>query len=136
MRHRLRLLCIVLLLLPASAALAQSAQENAIRSTITRQLEAMNRGDRLAAFAIASPAIQSMFGDAPSFMRMVEQGYPQVYRSRTHRFLRLETADDGRLIQRVLIESDAGVVVARYEMVEIDGAWRINGCTLEAAQGA
>jgi hypothetical protein len=67
-------------------------------------------------------------------MRMVELGYPQVYRSRGHRFLQLD-ASQGRLIQRVLIESDAGTVVARYDMVEVDGAWRINGCSLEPTEG-
>ena len=102
---------------------------------IARQLDAMNRGDHAAAFAIASPTIQTMFGDAPNFMRMVELGYPQVFRSRSHRFLRLDTTD-GQLIQRVLIESDAGTVVARYEMVEIDGVWRINGCSIEKPEGA
>jgi hypothetical protein len=49
--------------------------------------------------------------------------------------LKLDTSD-GRLIQRVLVESEAGTVVARYEMVEIDGAWRINGCTIEQGEGA
>ena len=119
----------------ASAAIAQSLQETAIRGVISRQLEAMNRGDGVAAFALASPAIQSLFGDATNFMRMVERGYPQVYRSRNHRFLKLDNLE-GRLVQRVLIESNAGTVVARYEMVEIDGAWRINGCTIEQTEGA
>jgi hypothetical protein len=119
----------------ASAAIAQSLQETAIRGVISRQLEAMNRGDGVAAFALASPAIQSLFGDATNFMRMVERGYPQVYRSRNHRFLKLDSLE-GRLVQRVLIESNAGTVVARYEMVEIDGAWRINGCTIEQTEGA
>lgn len=130
-----RFLGIILLLGWAPAVLAQSPQEAAIRGVITRQLDAMNRGDQAAAFAIASPAIQAMFGDAPNFMRMVQQGYPQVFRSRSHRFLKLGTTD-GRLIQRVLVESDNGTVVANYEMVEIDGVWRINGCAIEQAEGA
>jgi hypothetical protein len=116
-------------------AAAQAPSEQAIRDVIARQLEAMNRDDQAAAFAIASPAIQQLFADAPTFMGMVASGYPQVHRSRGHRFLKLEVIDD-RLVQRVLIESDAGAVVARYEMVEIDGVWRINGCTIEAAEGA
>jgi hypothetical protein len=68
-------------------------------------------------------------------MAMVEKSYPQVYRSRGHRFLKLDSVD-GRLIQRVMIESEKGMVVARYEMVEIDGTWRINGCALEKTDGA
>src|SRR4029453_467833 len=129
------LAAIVLLVTAPTTAVAQSPQETAIRGVIARQLEAMNRGDGVAAFALASPAIQSIFGDAANFMRMVERGYPQVYRSRSHRFLKLDSTQ-GRLIQRVLIESDSGTVVARYEMVEIDGAWRINGCSIEQTEGA
>jgi hypothetical protein len=134
MRKCAKMLAAVVLLAMASAAIAQSPQEAAIRGVIGQQLEAMNRGNGVAAFALASPAIQSAFGDAANFMRMVERGYPQVYRSRGHRFLKLDTSD-GRLIQGVLIESDAGTVVARYEMVEVDGEWRINGCTIEQTEG-
>ena len=135
MRKSAETLAAIVLLAIASTAIAQSPQETAIRGVIARQLEAMNRGDGAAAFALASPAIQSLFGDAANFMRMVERGYSQVYRSRSHRFLKLDSTE-GRLIQRVLIESDTGIVVARYEMVEIDGAWRINGCSIEQAEGA
>ncbi len=136
MRLPARVLSIVLLLtLAVPAALAQTPNESAIRETIARQLEAMNRDDGAAAFAIASPAIQAMFGDAANFMSMVARAYPQVRRSRGHKFLKLH-ASAGKLVQRVLIESDAGTVVARYEMVEIDGAWRINGCAIEKQEGA
>ena len=125
----------ILMLAMTSAGLAQSPRETAIRAVIAHQLEALNRGDGAAAFGFASPAIQSLFGDVTNFMRMVEHGYPQIYRSRAHRFLKLDDAD-GRLLQRVLVESDAGTVVASYEMVEIDGAWRINGCSIELLDGA
>ena len=133
MRKHLGLLLAAFVLLGATSASAQSPDEVAMRAAITRQLDALNRSDQDQAFAIASPMIQRMFQDAPTFMRMVQTGYPQIFRSRTHRFLKLDT-NDGRLIQRVLIESAAGTVVARYEMVEIDGMWRINGCAVEAGQ--
>ena len=120
MWKRAQVFSAIVLLALASTVLAQSPRETAIREVIARQLDAMKRGDEMAAFAFASPAIQSTFGDAANFMRMVERGYPQVYRSRRHDFLKLDTFND-RLIQRVLIESDAGTVVARYAMVEIDG---------------
>ena len=126
---------VILMLAMTSAMAAETPRETAIHAVIAGQLAAINRGDGVAAFAFASPAIQSQFGDATNFMRMVERGYPQVYRSRRHRFLKLWDAD-GRLMQRVLIESDAGTVVASYEMVEIDGRWRINGCTIDAMEGA
>lgn len=131
----LRCLGVVMLLATASAARAQSIDEAKLRSVITSQLDAMSRGDETAAFAIASPEIQTLFQDAPTFMRTVRQGYPQVFRSRSHRFVKLETIA-GKLIQRVFVDSDSGTVVARYEMVEIDGVWRINGCSFETAEGA
>jgi Domain of unknown function (DUF4864) len=135
MRKGASILLVVLLTAWMGAAVAQAPSEQAIRDVITRQLEAMNRDDQATAFAIASPAIQQLFGDALTFMGMVANGYPQVHHSRGHRFLKLEVIDD-RLVQRVLIESEAGTVVARYEMIALDGVWRINGCTIEAAEGA
>jgi Domain of unknown function (DUF4864) len=129
------LLAVIMLLAWVPPAGAQGPDEPKMREAITRQLDAMHRDDAAAAFAIASPAIQSIFQDAPTFMRMVQLGFPQLYRSRNHRFLKLDTSD-GRLIERVLIESDVGTVVARYELVEIDGLGRINGCILEQGEDA
>ena len=116
--------------------LAQAGEDDAgIRSVITAQLEALKRGDGEAAFAIASPAIQEIMQDVPAFMALVAKGYPQLLQSNRHRFLKLERVG-GTLVERVMIESDKGSVVARYEMIEIDGHWRINGCTLEERQDA
>ena len=125
-----RVLGVVVLLAWAPGSLAQSATETAIREVVTRQLDAMKRGDAAVAFAVASPAIQTMFGDAANFMSMVEKGYPQIYRPRNHRFHELDEAE-GKLVRCVLVESDSGIAVARYQMIEIDGAWRINGCAVE-----
>ena len=129
---RFLILTLLLVITPASA---QKPDEPAIQTVISSQLEALNKGDQNAAFAFASPMIQGMFQDAANFMAMVERGYPQVYRSRAHRFLDLKNAD-GRLIQRVLIESDAGTVVGNYEMVLINGGWRINGVSFDPAGDA
>lgn len=126
-----RILALFLFLVPA---VAESPGESGIRTVITRQLDAMNAGDYTAAFAIATPEIQQLFRDAPTFKSMVERGYPQVAHSRSHRFLNL-SSDTGRLIQRVLIDSSAGTVVGSYEMIEIDGSWRINGVVYEKTEG-
>ena len=130
-----RVIGLVVLLAWSPIALAQSPDEARIHDVITRQLDAMNHDDEAAAFAVASPKIQTLFKDAQTFMRMVQRGYPQVFRSRSHRFLNVDRSD-GRLIQRVLIEGESGTVIARYEMIEIDGNWRINGCALEGTQDA
>lgn len=136
MRSFLAVLGIVGLALSLTAtAIAQTPEESAIRSAISRQLDAFNRDDAATAFAIASPGIQQHFGDAATFAQMVQRSFPQIRRSRSHRFLKLETVDD-KLIQRVLIQGDGGTIVARYEMIEVDGGWRINGCAMEKAEGA
>jgi hypothetical protein len=119
----------------AFPAAAQAPEEIAIRSVISRQLAAFNRDDTAAAFALASPGIQKHFGDAATFAGMVERSFPQIRRSRSHRFLKFEIVED-KVIQRVLIQSDAGTVIARYEMIGVDGTWRINGCAVEKADGA
>ena len=120
----------------AGTALAAEPKHPAIEAVITRQLEAFSRGDRDAAFAIASPSIQAMFGDAATFLTMVETGYRTLARPDRHRFLDLQIVA-GRLVQRVLVDGrDGATVVARYEMIEIDGGWRINGCTLEKGEAA
>jgi Domain of unknown function (DUF4864) len=126
---------LVLTLQPASSA-AQSTRNAAIETVINRQLDAFNRDDTATAFSQASPMIQDMFGQAERFSGMVQSGYPQIYRSRAATFLKLETID-GRLLQSVLIEGlDGTFVSALYEMVEVDGAWRINGCTLVRGEAA
>src|SRR5581483_4584959 len=129
------LLAVALLIACAGPAPAQTPREAAIRDVITRQLGALRRGDAHEAFAVRSPAIQALFGSPGKFMVIVEQGYPQIYRSRSHRFLKLETID-GKTVQRVLIESAAGTVIARYEMTELAGTWRINGVAVKKTDGA
>jgi Domain of unknown function (DUF4864) len=109
---------------------AQQSHDPRIEAVITQQLDAFKNNDGTGAFKHASPMIQAMFGDPATFLGMVQAGYPQIYRSRSAKFLKLVTVD-GRLIQTVLIEgADGTFVTAAYEMVEVDGLWRINGCTL------
>ncbi len=125
------LMCLVF----GNSASAQNASEPAIKATISAQLDAMNRRDDAAAFAIASPMIQQMFGTPTTFMNMVERSYPQVFKSRSIRFLGLTTVD-GQLTQRVVIESDAGTVIGNYQMIQVDDVWRINGCAFEKRDDA
>jgi len=127
----------VIALLVVLAAVPSQATANAgVEAAITRQLEAFKRNDGAGDHAIASPMIQVMFGDARTFVRMVETGYPQIFRSRSSRFVKLSLID-GRQIQTVLIEGqDGSVITAAYEMVEIEGQWRINGVTLPRGDAA
>lgn len=118
------------------AASISSADHQAIEQVITSQLDAFRRDAGDAAFGLASPNIQSMFGDAAHFMAMVRQGYPPVYRPRSFAFEQLVTID-GRIVQRVMIVGpDGAPALALYTMErEPDGTWRIDGCALTKPDG-
>jgi len=106
---------------------AAPARADPVTDVIGAQLDAFAARDAERAFGYASPMIQGMFGDARNFGRMVEQGYPMIWSPRAPRFGdRRELG--GRVYQRVLLEDAAGVMrVMEYEMVQVEGAWRING---------
>lgn len=130
-RRRTFLLAGLLLSPAARAQPATGADEAAIRGVISRQLDAFGRDDGPAAFAFASPGIQSQFGTPERFLDMVRRAYPPVHRPRTVEFSEL-LQSDGRIVQQVeLTGPDGAAHLALYEM-ERDGAggWRIAGCSL------
>lgn len=118
------------------AASVSAADHQAIERVITSQLDAFSRDAADAAFSLASPKIQSMFGDAPHFMAMVQQAYPPVYRPRSFTFEQLVTVDQ-LIVQRVMIFGpDGAPALALYTMErEQDGTWRIDGCALTRPAG-
>lgn len=123
----------------ADAATAQDstlpdADRAAIRDVIRKQVEAFQRADDDAAFGLASPMIQGMFGSSEVFMEMVRQGYQPVYRPREFDFREILELD-GQPTQKVdVIGPDGRPVTAFYPMTRLpDGSWRINGCILKAA---
>lgn len=124
------------LLVPAKAQVngSDAAEINRI---IAAQLAAFNADDGNEAFSYASPNIRAMFGSADVFMAMVQQGYPQVYRSQQAEFLEI-TVVAGRLVQPVLItDSSGGLTIADYIMEQqADGSWRIDGCVLRQPEDA
>jgi hypothetical protein len=133
---RVRLLLAMLVVLAWPIPSFAGPREDAFRSVISRQLEAFKSNDGREAFSFASPMIQGMFGTAENFMAMVERGYAPVYRAQSYEFLNIVEAD-GRTFQRVRITgADGDTVIAHYEMVEVDGVWRINGCYLTRPEEA
>ncbi len=136
MRHLVAAIVAMMLMYVTPQIHAQAPADLAIQDVISRQLDAFKRADGEAAFGFASPMIQGMFADKSIFLGMVERGYPQIFRSRSVKFLKL-TMIDGRLVQNVLVEGiDGSVITAAYEMVEIDGQWRINGVSLARGEAA
>ena len=101
-----------------------------IRAVIALQIAAFQNDDAEAAFAHASPTIQRLFGNPANFGRMVERGYPMIWRPGDVSFLGLRN-ERGRLLQRVMVRDGAGALfVFDYEMVASPEGWRINGVFL------
>ena len=130
-------LFLVLALFAAPAATRAEGDGAAFRAVIQAQLEAFQRDDGTAAFTHASPMIKGMFGTPENFMRMVVQGYPQVYRPRSVGFGAV-IPYRGQPTQLVYLTGPAGdAVIAYYQMQQQpDGTWQINGVYIEPAANA
>jgi hypothetical protein len=133
-----RLLALFLAIALGWPAVAQDAAVSeqdraAIRDVIGRQVEAFRHDDGDAAFGLASPAIQRLFGSSDIFMDMVRQGYQPVYRPKVFDFREIVELN-GQPAQKVhVVGPDGRPVTAFYPMTQLpDGSWRIDGCFLQA----
>ena len=119
-----------------SALAFSDADRAAVQATIEQQLDAFIRDDAATAYSFAAPSIKAMFPTEDIFMRMVQQGYPQVFRPRAHQFLDL-VEKGGQLEQIVQIVDGDGVFWdAHYTLQQQpDGSWKITGCYLEKKPG-
>lgn len=125
---------------PAAEPVVSTADWKAIKQVIADQRAALVAGKSEKAFGYATPALRAQFGDAETFMAMVQLGYGALLTARHTEFL--EGAEiDGLIIQSLrLIGADDSVRVALYTMEkQPDGLWRISGCrigpsTVQSAQ--
>jgi Domain of unknown function (DUF4864) len=127
----------------ASAAWAEdvpAADASEFQRIITGQVEAFKADDGSKAYSFAAPSIQMIYPSSETFMKMVAQGYPQVYRPRSYKFIGAMLDTAGRPSQKVLfIGPDGKAYSALYTMQkQPDGAWKIAGCVIirEAALDA
>lgn len=131
----MRALLFVLVFLSGAAVAGEPSQADrgAIRQVIESQMSAFRQNDAAAAFNFAAPEIQAMFGTPENFIRMVETGYPPVFRPREVDFREIVLRDD-LIVQKVLVVGpDGRPVMALYTMeLQPDGTWRIAGCALVA----
>lgn len=103
------------------------APEPGIETTIQSQIDAFLKDDFNTAFTFAGPNIRSMFQTPENFGRMVQQGYPMVWRPDSVTFGDLRSIAGG-LYQMVIVKDAAGTLhYLDYRMVQIDGDWRIAG---------
>ncbi len=125
------ILCLWATGLSAQSVILSDDDRLAIQAVITDQLDAFQRDDEAAAFALATPDIQARFQSAENFIRMVRGAYQPVYRPSQVEFR--DVVDfHGAPAQRVyLIGPDGIPVIALYPMErQPEGDWRINGCYL------
>lgn len=122
---------LALLVLPAPAA--AQGRDPAIEAVIAQQIEAFRANDLDRAFTFASPMIQSIFRTPQRFGVMVRNGYPMVWRPAEVAMGRLRIAGETRF-QDVILRDMAGQLhIAEYEMIRVNGEWRINGVRLRRA---
>ena len=113
--------------LGATVAGGAWGQDGPIEGVIQSQVDAFLAGDVEAAFGHASPGIKRLFGSPERFGRMVEQGYPMVWRPAEVRYLERRDLGQG-VVQRVMMSDAAGVPwVLEYQMIEGPDGWVIDG---------
>ncbi|MEP2783808.1 MAG: DUF4864 domain-containing protein [Pseudoruegeria sp.] len=117
-------------------AVPVAAQESTTQETISNQIIAFQSGAIGEAFEFASPSIQGLFGSPENFGQMVQSGYPMVWEPGQVTFL--EADDLGHMqTQIVMIKDQSGVLhFLEYQLVIVDGNWRINGVRFLPAPGA
>ena len=105
------------------------------RAVIEAQLEAFKQGDSAKAFSYATPNIQTMFGDAETFMQMVREGYDVVVKPVTVRFVKFETDGMNALHAVQMIDRQRTLWNVYYVLEKrSDGTWRISSCETEKAE--
>jgi hypothetical protein len=98
-----------------------------IEATIQSQFDAFLDRDVGEAWQYASPNIQSLFGNAENFGRMVQQGYPMVWTPGQVEFIDLQSLGS-IIVQRVEVIDQAGTAhYLGYQMIRTENGWRING---------
>ena len=126
------------LLAPMVAGAAGFAEGDgrAVRLVIEAQLKAFAADDAERAFSYASAAIRTQFGDAATFMAMVQSTYPMLVRPAATSFFQPRLAD-GVVWQTVQLRDRAGRLwLATYQLQQqADVGWRINGCAVVADAG-
>lgn len=115
----------------AAAPTLAAAEWQAIQKVISAQRAAIVAGDAARAFAFASPGIQQQFGDAATFLAMVDAAYAELESARYVEFLE-GAVIEGTVVQPLrLIGADNTVRVALYTMEkQSNGDWRISSCRI------
>jgi hypothetical protein len=132
------------LLAPAVAFAAglEAPDARAVRQVVQAQLDAFAADDAERAFSYASASIRNQFGDATTFMAMVQGGYPMVVRPAAVSFFKAQTqareggTEGARVTVRQAVQlrdREGRLWKATYVLERQAGAdWRISGCIVVA----
>ena len=122
----------MLLAAGVSAADDYDAQtKTALQTAVSKQIEALGRGDGAAAEAFAAPAIRSQFPDPAKFLDMVKEHYAALIKPKSTTFTGVEPSPHGPLQKMTVVAADGTVWSAIYAFEQVEGEWRITGCALE-----
>lgn len=104
-----------------------SAQQDVFPDVIGGQIDAFLADDVETAFGFAAPGIQSMFGTPGNFGRMVQQGYPMVWRPESVDYLGAQLTQRGWMQEILVTDTDGRLHKLAYLMVETPMGWKIGG---------
>ena len=123
---------LVLLLFVVHSKAAVFADEGgtvmeAVRYTISSQIDAFKQNDVKKAYTFAAPNIQAQFPSPDIFGLMVRNGYPIIWKPKSYKFTTFKDLGN-RCIQRVLFQSYNGSLESYDYILEKNGSvWKIAG---------
>jgi hypothetical protein len=127
---------LVLLAASTPSGALEAADRAALRNMVEQQIEAFRRDDADAAYAFASPGLQSLFSTPERFLKMVREGYGPVHRARSYTFGPDRDTLAGPDLSLRIQDGDGVDWDAVYSFERTpEGAWRISGCRLVKAPG-
>ena len=99
----------------------------AVRYTISAQIDAFKQNDVKKAYTFAAPNIQAQFPSPDIFGLMVRNGYPIIWKPKSYKFTTFKDLGN-RCIQRVLFQSYNGSLESYDYILEKNGSvWKIAG---------
>ena len=99
----------------------------AVRHTISSQIDAFKDNDVKKAYTFAAPNIQAQFPNPDIFGLMVRNGYPVIWKPKNYKFTTFKDFGN-RCIQRVLFLSyDGSLETYDYILDKYGNQWKIAG---------
>ena len=126
----------LVLALMAGRALAAGSEETLapaispieeVQAVIESQLIAFQNRDGAGAFFHAAPGIKGAFGDADTFMAMVERGYNVIYSNSGWTFVEGQVQGEQAAQMLVVEDGEGRELKVIYFLRLFDGRWQITG---------